>query len=251
MAYGIMRIGRVKTAGNNMAKLARHHCRQYSDENRPDNIITELSGLNTAIGAKTINEVEEKVKELHAKITGKRRRDEVGLLDIMITSSGENGLSKKDNEAYLKASKTWIEGLYGVENVVGVYFHRDETVAHLHAFVVPLVEKDVSLRQTKAEKEKGTRRTEKRVVLNAGKVTGGFSTLRNLQDDFHRRVSGRFGLERGEPVEITKARHRHPSLVEARAEIAQKREALEQREKRLDEREQELNKLAEFSRGDL
>jgi hypothetical protein len=237
-----MRIGKVKTAGNDMAGLARHHCRQYSDENRPDNIITELSGRNTTTGAKTAAEVEAKVKELHAKITGKRRRDEVGLLDIMITSSGENGLSKKENEAYLKASKTWIEGLYGAENVVGVYFHRDETVAHLHAFVVPLVEKEVSLRQTREEKEQGARRTERKVILNAGKVTGGFSTLRSLQDDFHQRVSGKFGLERGEAVEITKAHHKRPSLVEAHAEIAQRQQALEQRERRLELDEAELKR---------
>lgn len=125
MAYGIMRVEKVKrsSAGDPIAGRARHNCRQYDNDHKPaDNIDAKASYLNTTIGAGTIEEVQAKVDQLCAKVTGRRRKDEVKLLEFMITSSGENGLSDIDNEAYLKASKTWIEGLYGVENVVGLYY---------------------------------------------------------------------------------------------------------------------------------
>lgn len=233
MAYGIMRVEKVKrsSAGDPIAGRARHNCREYDKDHKPaENIDTKASHLNTSIGAATIEEVQAKVDELCSKRT-RRRKDEVKLLEFMITSSGENGLSDVDNEAYLKASKTWIEGLYGVENVVGIYFHRDEAVTHLHAFVVPLETKEIRCKQTKEEKEKGVRRTQTKTVLNAHKVTGGFEVLRALQDDFYKKVSSRFGLQRGEAAEETGAKHRRPSLHEGLKELNRQRAEFEQGKK--------------------
>jgi hypothetical protein len=229
-----MRVEKVKrsSAGDPIAGRARHNCREYGkDEKPPPNIDTRSSHLNTTIGAKTVEEVQAKIDQLCSKITGKRRKDEVKLLEFMITSSGEKGLSDVDNEAYLKASKTWIEGLYGAENVVGMYYHRDEAVTHLHAFLVPLETKKIRCKQTQEEKESGAYRTEIKTVLNAHKVTGGFKVLRALQDDFYKKVSSRFGLERGEAVEETKAMHRRPSLREGLKELNRQRTEFEQGKK--------------------
>jgi hypothetical protein len=231
-----MRVEKVKrsSAGNPIAGRARHNCRDYDKDSKPPpNIDTKSSYLNTTIGAKTIEEVQAKVDELCNKITGKRRKDEIKLLEFMITSSGENGLSDVDNEAYLKASKTWIEGLYGAENVIGTYYHRDEAVTHLHAFIVPLEVKEIRCKQTKAEKADGVYRTETKTVLNAHKVTGGFKVLRALQDNFYQQVSSRFGLERGAAVEHeqTSAKHRRPSLREGLKELNRQRAEFEQGKK--------------------
>jgi hypothetical protein len=229
-----MRVEKVKrtSAGDPVVARARHNCRDYGKDKKPAaNIDSKLSRFNTIIGAKTIEEVQAKIDELCSKITGKRRKDEVKLLEFMITSSGHKGLSDVDNEAYLKASKTWLEGLYGAQCVVGLYFHRDEAVTHLHAFLVPLETKEIRCKQTKAEREQGIQRTEVKTVLNAHKVTGGFQVLRALQDDFYEKVSSRFGLERGNPVEETKARHRRPSLREGLKELNRQRAEFEQGKK--------------------
>jgi hypothetical protein len=248
MAYGIMRIEKVKrtSAGNEdtaILKRARHNCREYAPEEAPENIHQERSQLNTYEGAKTVTEIQNKIKQLRSTIT-KHRKDEVGLLEVMITMSGENDLPEERREAFLKTAKKWVEGLYGAENVVGVYFHRDETVPHLHAFLVPLETKEVMRRRTKQEKADGVFRTETRTALNAHKITGGFNRLRALQDDFWEKVSKPFGLERGAPSEETMAKHRPPSLAEGRRQLRKDRDLLDSRELKNKEFAQTVNARA-------
>lgn len=97
---------------------------------------------------------------------------------------------------------------------------------------MPLETKEIQCKQTKEEKEKGVRRTQTKTVLNAHKVTGGFEVLRALQDDFYKKVSSRFGLERGVAVEETGAKHRRPSLREGLKELNRQRAEFEQGKKK-------------------
>jgi hypothetical protein len=211
-SYGILRIEKIKlSAGGQLSGRAKHNCREYENSNRPKNIDPDRTRLNQTFGAKSVAEVKERAKTLWDKAKSKRS-DAVGMLEVMITLSSKNTLSTDEIDRYLKRSKTFIEGLYGEENVIGVFFHYDEKVPHLHAFVVPLEKKMVLKKQKASEKKLGIQRQEERYVLNAKKITASRQCLRELQNRFHKQVSVVFGLERGEPSEETHARNRRPSI---------------------------------------
>ena len=223
MGYGILRLEKIKmSAGGELYGRARHNCREYETGKEPENIDPEKTKDNHVFGAQTIAEVQKKTKDLWGKITGSPRSDAVGLLEAVITLSG-GSLSPEKTTAFLKASRSFLEGLYGAEKVIGVYIHADEKTPHLHAFIVPLEEKEVKKKQTAEEKKAGIWRKEKRTVLDAQKIMGNREILRKLQDRFFEQVSRSFGLERGEPVEETKARHRRPSIREEEKDLIQKK----------------------------
>jgi hypothetical protein len=249
MGYGILRIEKIKmAAGGELYGRARHNCREYQPNKEPENIDPEKTKENLVFGAENIAEVQKKVKELWGKTTGSPRSDAVGLLEAVVTLSGGN-LSPERTAAFLKASRSFLEGLYGPDKVIGVYIHADEKTPHLHAFIVPLEEKEVRKKQTTEEKKAGIWRKEKKTVLNAQKVMGSRETLRKLQDQFFEKVSSSFGLERGEPAEETKAKHRRPSIREEEKSLVQEKknlrymtETLIKQKKDLDMKEYTLEK---------
>jgi hypothetical protein len=239
--YGILRIEKIKmSAGGELFSRARHNCRQYPPGKEPENIDPNRTKHNQIFGAVSITDVQKRAKDLWEKTTGTPRSDAVGVLEAMITFSGES-LSPENTTEYLKASKTFLEGLYGPEKVIGVYVHLDEKTPHLHAFIVPLEEKKVKKKQTVEEKTTGVFRTELQVVLNAHKITGGKKCLQDLQNKFYAEVSGRFSLERGEPASETQARHRRPSIREEEKNLKQEKININSALKAINEQKEELD----------
>ena len=148
MAYGIIRIQKIKVSdGGGLSKRVDHALRLHVS----DNVDKTRLKLDEFHGAATRKDVYQKIRERQALATT-RRKDGVGVLEVVATTTGprESGTE----EEFLAAIEKQLNELYGPENVVGWYVHRDEKEVHVHSFVVPLETKKVEKTRLTAEEEK-------------------------------------------------------------------------------------------------
>lgn len=254
MAHGIIRVRNLSQSDISSTEI--HNERQYQERDIqcPKNIILDNSPNNISKqgnyegGKGYREEIETRFQE--AGVTP--RKNSVQAIEFMISAS-KDFFKNYSESAYLKDSLHWLEERYGKENVVTWSMHFDESTPHLHAIVVPIVEKEVKWKNRNGE---GTR-TENR--LSARDITGGPKLLRQLQDDFFEHVSteykGYADWYRGTLVE-EQLRH---YTKETNHEIGQMRnrliqlqhdaEALANLQKQIEEKQQEMEaKTAELQK---
>ncbi|MCU8050111.1 MobV family relaxase [Shewanella sp. SM65] len=136
------------------------------------------------------------------------RKNGVIAIEHMLSASPEwffNGSIDEQNQranAWLKSSRTWLEGTYGKENLVSLSVHLDESTPHIHAMVVPIEHKI-------AGRFAGQNR------LNAKKWCDGRKALADMQTSYARAVE-HLGLERG--IAGSPARHETMKNLGAKAE---------------------------------
>lgn len=159
MAYGIVRIQKIKVSdGGGLSKRIDHALRLHVS----DNVDKKRVKLNEYHGAKTRKEIFQKIRERQALATT-RRKDGVGVLEVVATTTGprESGTE----EEFLEAIEKQLKELYGPENLVGWYVHRDEKEVHVHSFVVPLETKKVEkTRLTNEEEEELQKKLEEKKI---------------------------------------------------------------------------------------
>ena len=108
----------------------------------------------------------------------------------------------KDIEEWAKDVYDFVAKRFGEDNIVGFYVHLDETNPHIHCSVIPI------------DKERG--RISWRAVFGKDKYQMA-AIFRKLHDDLEKEVSQKWGLERGNDIATTKARHR--SISEYRHDL--------------------------------
>lgn len=159
MAYGIVRIQKIKVSdGGGLSKRIDHALRLHIS----DNVDKSRVKLDEFHGAATRKDIFQKIRERQALATT-RRKDGVGVLEVVATTTGarESGTE----EEFLAAIEKQLNELYGAENVVGWYVHRDEKEVHVHSFVVPLETKKVEkTRLTVEEEEKLQEKLEEKKI---------------------------------------------------------------------------------------
>ena len=99
----------------------------------------------------------------------------------------------KDIESWAKDVYDFVAKRFGEDNIVGFYVHLDETNPHIHCSVIPI------------DNERG--RISWRAVFGKDKYQMA-TIFRKLHDDLEKEVGQRWGLERGNDIATTKARHR-------------------------------------------
>lgn len=146
----------------------------------------ERGYLNTSITY--VDDIKKHIKSLdrlHKKTTGKRaRKDAVRIIEVIMTSDKE--FFKKVNDVeYFEACREWLCNTFGEENILSMDIHRDERTPHAHFLVTPVRDNQYACK----------------------KIINGRNAVRGLQNSFYNSVK-HFGLERGELVEYTKAKHK-------------------------------------------
>lgn len=154
-----MRVQKVKVSdGGGLSKRIAHNLR----ETISDNVDKSRIELDEVYGAKTRQEIYAKIHQRWNKATT-RRSDNVGVLEVLITTTGK--LPKGKEEDFLTDSAEQLKQLYGEENLINYVVHRDEKETHIHAFVVPLEEKKVEkTRLTNQEEEQLKAELQKRKI---------------------------------------------------------------------------------------
>ena len=237
MGFGIIRVEKIKAVDNGeVFGRAKHNLREGRS---PDNVIEEKSYLNHIEGAKSAKEVWDKMREIHETVNVKIRPDAVGLLEVMITSSSD--LPEKFNHKdYLESGREFVKNMYGAENVLNVSIHYDESVPHLHAFVVPIETKIKTYRDGSKAKKRS---------LSCQKYMGDKVKLHNFQEKFFSEVSSKFSLERGIEAEISRSKHKASTLYKEGKRQAEKALKLDTKETELWEKDLNVN-LKEESLSD-
>ena len=121
------------------------------------------------------------------------RRLAFGAQDVNFTYGADNSkiVREKDIEAWAVDTYNFIANKYGEENIVAFTVHLDETNPHVHCTLLPI---------TKENKFSWNK-------LFGGSKEEGRQKLKELHDEFAK-VNAKYGLERGDDIRVTGAKHR-------------------------------------------
>lgn len=187
MGYCVLRIEKVKSL-KQMENIYRHNYR-IADV---DNANPELAHLNEeliSLKGKTLNETfaEKMEKSINNKNNNARKIRKNGVLgfDVVLTFSREE--SEKINlKNWYQDNVNWLKKNFNLkdqDNVVSAIAHRDEMgCVHIHAFVIPMNEKD---------------------KLSAFSFIKNPSDMRSLQSSYAEAMKPH-GLERGKEYSVAK-----------------------------------------------
>ena len=134
---------------------------------------------------------------------GRIQANAVIALEVLLSASPEAFRSPGfDFEGWLAAQAEYVAKRFGQRNVVSLVLHRDEETPHVHAIVIPeieRIERRGNKKTTKPPKPKPPK-----PALAASQWVGSRALLSELQSDYAAAMS-RFGLHRGK--ERSGARH--------------------------------------------
>lgn len=180
MAYGIIRVRELSAGEVGAAEV--HNARKYQENKLPGHINPEGYFLHETIGDGSMSDrINERLKELGIN----PRKNSVVALEYVVALSGnpqEKTQIKKNYEigGFLSDATKWVAERHGgMQNLVAVSQHFDESNPHAHIVVLPIVEKVVKWKNQKGEGE----RVENR--LCARDFTGNKDLLSALQDQYH------------------------------------------------------------------
>ncbi|MGN0572936.1 MAG: MobV family relaxase, partial [Acutalibacteraceae bacterium] len=104
----------------------------------PDNADPSKAYLNEELIRLDSQNYEEAFQEKMKEHGITARHDNVKMLKIMMTYSGDEG--EIDKEEWKKKSVEWVQNYFGKDNVVSAVYHGDESSPHIHAAVIPIVD---------------------------------------------------------------------------------------------------------------
>jgi hypothetical protein len=197
MAFGLIRARNLSAA--DICSTDIHNARRYeTKEQYPPNVPLEKRDDRFI---KT-----EYVLENHEDYLGKKETTLAEAIEGRLKINDVKGIRKNSNlaieyvigindkkawdnysfDGFVNQISQWLEERHGLNSVVAVYSHDDESNPHAHIVVVPVEEKTVKWKNQQGSGE----RIEKR--LNTRDFTGGREKLRDLQNDYFEYLTKRF-----------------------------------------------------------
>ncbi len=134
---------------------------------------------------------------------GQVQKNAVLLLETIMTATPEAFTQPGFNlDAWVNAQIEYVHRKFGAANLISAVLHLDEETPHVHALIVPEIQR-IERRGNKKTTKPPTPKAPK-PALAASQWVGSRALLRELQDDYAAAMS-RFGLARGK--ERSGARH--------------------------------------------
>lgn len=217
MSNGICRAQKVSGASGGVgAYIHNERIKDHSNSN-PD-IDFRKSTENYHIGhydnALSYNQRAE--KRILQGYRGKKavRKDAVRIVEMLFTSDKAFFDSQPDKgRAYFEDCLKWASERFGADNIIADTVHLDEATPHMHLDFVPLTEDG---------------------RLSAKTVLGDKKQLQELQDDFHEKVSKKYGLDRGNRANLDAGESGRKNLSTAKYKEKLLEEKIHQRKLELD-----------------
>ena len=178
MAYQIMRVKKLKTAGN--VKTSLEHLKR--ENNRAPNADLNRTRLNDDSHSNSdaaMRKFEQIGRDLYMQ------SNSVQALEYLVTASPDAFKSEDEWHNYLVDSYEWIKEKHGEENIFFYSLQYDETTPHMSVLVRPI-----------SERKFKNGRTQK--SLSAKKFMDGGAKLSQMQTDFNQAVGKKHNLARGE-----------------------------------------------------
>jgi siroheme synthase (precorrin-2 oxidase/ferrochelatase) len=153
-----------KKKSHELVDIRKHNQRENLDD--PKILKTENTHLNRPIYQKYEGLDTDKAVQLDIKnrVSGKKpRKDATVALEVLVSASPEyfrddgqvrGEFNEEKMEAWVAANVEALKEKFG-ENLIRAELHLDESTPHIHAIVVPIQEKTLNKRRTKAQKEAG------------------------------------------------------------------------------------------------
>lgn len=188
-AYACLHIKPLKNAAT-LTRAYKHNIERTADVENVDKSKTHLNKhLVTLPEGKDYNDMfKQRTKQEGIKNI---RKNQTKAVEFMLTYSQKNVTDEFKLDDWCDKNVEWLKENFGEENVVSVELHLDETTPHIHAIVIPIVDKNLN----------ATR------MLHSAKdqvVENGMRGFTYLQDSYYEKMKD-FGLKRG--LKNTKVKH--------------------------------------------
>ena len=127
-------LGHCMREKSNDGSYLKYHTKSLIDESRSnDNIIMFYKDKG-----RTARDSKDYFRKRVAEI-GIKRKDQVVLCDTVITLPQEYlEESREFKKSFFKSSAEFVGNRYGVENIIGMHIHQDETTPHMHVTWTPV-----------------------------------------------------------------------------------------------------------------
>ena len=217
MSFGIIRMSKFKASGLSGIEAEIERAKEKNRDkplNRNPDIRCSDSHLNYTLCSRNDNGLRDcimsrihDVRVLEEKKLGKPlkklRKDAVVACGFIVTSDKDffEKLDAASSRKFFQSALDFLKKRYGAENVVSATVHMDETTPHMHVFVVPERDGQLSAKS----------------IFNLKT-----NELQHLQDDFYADVCKGWGLQRGErknAEHITKQRYELEKARDAQKQV--------------------------------
>ena len=190
MSFVVARVAKIKSFST-IGKAANHNFRLKSEYEREH--VNRNIKANILVHGSTdlLKDCKERINQADKKADGTIRSNAVLAVEMILSASPDffNNPDKPENlDEWTKANVAWLKEQYG-PNFVNAVVHLDEQTPHIHAFIIPIDERN---------------------KLNCRCILGGRDTLKNLQSNAYEAVK-HLGLERGISKATTGATHKKTS----------------------------------------
>ena len=180
-AYACLHIKPLKNTAT-LTRAYKHNIERTSDVENVDKSKTHLNRhLIELPEGKDYNDMfKQRIKEEGVKNT---RKNQTKAVEFMLTYSQKNVTDEFKIDEWCEKNVEWLKENFGEKNVVSVELHLDETTPHIHAIVIPIVDKSLNAtRMLQSSKDQ--------VAKN------GMRGYTYLQDSYCEKMK-EFGLQRG------------------------------------------------------
>ena len=179
-----------------------------------------------------------------AGLKRKIANNQVRAIRILLTGTHEDMMKIEKNgklDDWCQDNIEWLRKTYGIDNVVSVVLHMDESTPHLHATVVPIVQTERQRKKKEQEVKRTYRKKAPAPRLCADDVMSR-ANLKRYQNTYAEAMQ-KYGLQRG--IEGSEAQHistheYYRSLMAQGKDIQEDVEALL---KQKEQAEQKLSKI--------
>ena len=119
-----------------------------------------------------------------------------GVVDLSRGADNSHVQRSPEIEQWALDTYNWVGRKFGFENIAGFYVHLDETNPHIHCDVLPVAT------------VKGKERVSYNKVFGAPSKVGNQEKWRAFHDSYYEEVGSKWGLDRGDDIQVTGAKHR-------------------------------------------
>ena len=119
-----------------------------------------------------------------------------GVVDLRRGADNSHIRRCPEIEQWALDTYNWVGRKFGFENIAGFYCHLDETNPHIHCDVLPVAI------------VKGKERVSYNKVFGAPSKVGNQQKWRAFHDSYYEEVGSKWGLDRGDDIQITGAQHK-------------------------------------------
>lgn len=119
-----------------------------------------------------------------------------GVVDLSRGADNSHVQRRPEIEQWALDTYNWVGRKFGFENIAGFYVHLDETNPHIHCDILPVA------------MVKGKERVSYNKVFGDPSKEGNQQKWRAFHDSYYEEVGSKWGLDRGDDIQVTGAKHK-------------------------------------------